>query len=300
MIGLLFAGQGSQAVGMGYDLYNKYDCVKKVYDLYPEIRDVCFNGPKEKLNDTLYAQPCIALTSIAISELIVKYGIKPEFVAGLSLGEYSALAFANAISLEDVIPIIKKRGQIMKDSLPVGKSGMAAILNADKQVVISACEEAKAEVANYNCPGQIVITGYNDNIDKAIDILIEKGIRRCIKLNVSGAFHSSLLEEASNKLGNVLKDYSFKNPTIKTVYNVYGTESNEDLKEILKKQIKSSVYFHDTILYMIEKGVNTFIEIGPGNVLSGFVRKTNKDIKTYSINTSIDIENMIKEIGIDG
>lgn len=299
-IGFLFAGQSTQYVGMGQDLYEKYDIAKNIYNtkLDFDVKDLCFNGPLEKLSETKYSQPCIFLTSLAIANILRDNGIEPEYVAGLSLGEYSALTFANAFNVNDAIKIISYRGKIMQEALPENKTGMLAVLALDEKTIKKAIKgiDGLIEIANYNCPGQIVLTGEKDALEKAIEPLTNAGARRCIFLNVSGAFHSSLLNDASDKLFEELNKYEVKEPSYKVVYNTLGTPSNDDIRTILKSQIKSSVRFEQSIRYMIENGVDTFIEIGPGSALSGFVKKTNRDVKVYSVSTCEQIETVIGEL----
>lgn len=308
-IGFLFAGQGAQYVGMGKEFYEKFDIVKDVYDnlnIDFTIKNLCFEGPKEMLNDTAYAQSCILATSIAISKVIQSYGIRPDYVAGLSLGEYSALCYANAMSVNDAVNIVRERGKLMANALPSGTTSMAAVLNCDENIIKEVCEEVKetglCTIANYNTNGQIVITGEKDAVEKASTLLLEKGARRVLPLNVSGAFHSPLLEDASLKLNKVLHKYKLSLPSIPVIYNVSGKEENitdsEMLIDILTKQIKSSVYFKQSIEYMIEKGVDTFIEIGPGSTLSGFVRKINRNIPVYSVDSIESLNKMLGALNI--
>ncbi|MDF9824712.1 [acyl-carrier-protein] S-malonyltransferase [Breznakia sp. PF5-3] len=307
-IGYLFAGQGSQYVGMGKDLYEKYPEAKQIYEqvkLDFDVKEACFEGPEERLNDTAYAQSCILVTSMAIAEVVKAKGIIPEYVAGLSLGEYSALCYAEAFDVNTAANITRMRGQIMANALPKGTTGMAAILNLDEAIIKEVCDDISAtvgvcEIANYNCPGQIVITGTQQAMEKACEVLLEKGARRAIPLNVSGAFHSSLLEDASLELNKVLKAEAIQKPNIKVVYNISGKEENDDVVNILTKQIKSSVYFMQSIQYMIDQGVDTFIEIGPGSALKGFVRKVNRDVKVYSVDTVETLDKMLEEVKNNG
>ena len=297
-IAFLFAGQGSQAVGMGKDLYDKYDCVKNIYDQFPDIRDLCFNGPDTMLNQTEYAQKAILLTSYAFATLAKENGIEPEYVCGLSLGEYSALAFSNVWELKDAIEIVTKRGAIMQNALPLGTTKMAAVIGLDRNVILDTIKDVDGicEIANYNCTGQIVITGDNKGVDNAMPLLVEKGAKRVLPLNVSGAFHSSLLVPASKELRKELDKYNKNKPEYKVIYNVSGKEEEEDINSLLEKQICHSVYFEDTLKYLKSNGVDTFIEIGPGRALSGFVRKTLTDFKSYAICDVDSFEKLLNEL----
>ena len=297
-IAFLFAGQGSQAVGMGKDLYDKYDCVKNIYDQFPDIRDLCFNGPDTMLNQTEYAQKAILLTSYAFATLAKENGIEPEYVCGLSLGEYSALAFSNVWQLKDAIEIVTKRGAIMQNALPLGTTKMAAVIGLDRNVILDTIKDVDGicEIANYNCTGQIVITGDNKGVDNAMPLLVEKGAKRVLPLNVSGAFHSSLLVPASKELRKELDKYNKNKPKYKVIYNVSGKEEEEDINSLLEKQICHSVYFEDTLKYLKSNGVDTFIEIGPGRALSGFVRKTLTDFKSYAICDVDSFEKLLNEL----
>ncbi len=297
MIAFLFAGQGSQEVGMGLDFYNEFPYAKKLYDKYPDIKNLCFLDNNE-LNETKNAQKCMLLTGYIIASILKSKGIEPTFTAGLSLGEYTALAFSNAWILDDAISIISKRGEIMQNALPLGTTKMAAVLGLDRDTILLGIKDIDGicEIANYNCPGQIVITGDNKGVDNAIDKLTSLGAKRCIPLNVSGAFHSSLLENASNELYEELIKYEYNKPEYKMVYNISGKESNNNLNEILRLQIKSSVYFEDSIRYMINQGVDTFIEIGPKKALSGFVKKINNNVRILNVSKVDDLNKVVEEL----
>lgn len=297
MIAFLFAGQGSQEVGMGLDFYNEFPYAKKLYDKYPDIKNLCFLDNNE-LNETKNAQKCMLLTGYIIASILKSKGIEPTFTAGLSLGEYTALAFSNAWILDDAISIISKRGEIMQNALPLGTTKMAAVLGLDRDTILLGIKDIDGicEIANYNCPGQIVITGDNKGVDNAIAKLTSLGAKRCIPLNVSGAFHSSLLENASNELYEELIKYEYNKPEYKMVYNISGKESNNNLNEILRLQIKSSVYFEDSIRYMINQGVDTFIEIGPKKALSGFVKKINNNVRILNVSKVDDLNKVVEEL----
>lgn len=299
-IGFIFAGQGSQYVGMGKEFYENFQVARDVFDqadIDIDVKKVCFEGPEETLNETSYAQPCILTTSLAIAKVIEAQGIHPDYVAGLSLGEYSALAFANAFTIKDAISIVRKRGQIMSEALPAGTTSMAAILAMPaEQIETILAPIDDVTIANYNCPGQIVMTGTNEGIEKATIALKEAGAKRIIPLKVSGAFHSPLLEEASKQLKDVLEAYDIQTPSIPVVYNISGKEEQMNLIDILTKQIKSSVYFYQSLQYMIANGVEAFVEIGPGKALSAFVKKTDRSIPVYSVDNMESLNKMLGEL----
>ncbi|NLC48403.1 MAG: ACP S-malonyltransferase [Tenericutes bacterium] len=302
-IGFLFAGQGSEYVSMGKELYDEYKEARNVFDninLDFDVKNLCFNGPYEILHDTKYAQSCILATSLAIAEVVKSYGIVPSYVAGLSLGEYSALCYAGAFDICTALEITKERGRIMADALKEGTTSMAAVIGLDEEIIKKICNEVSenygvCEIANYNAPGQIVITGENNAIKIAEEKLLEKGAKRVIKTN-DRAFHSSLLEDASKELKKVLQSKTIKKPNIKVVYNISGKEEHKNLVDVLTNQIKSSVYFKNQVEYMINKGVNTFIEIGPGSVLKGLVKRINSDVKVYSVDSVKSINEMLSEV----
>lgn len=297
-IAFLFAGQGAQAVGMGKDFYDEYNLAKAIYDAYPEIKELCFEGPAETLNQTAYAQKAMLLTSYTIASVLKSNGIEPEYACGLSLGEYSALAFANTWKLDDAIEIITSRGNIMQNALPLGTSKMAAVIGLDRNIILDTIKKVDGicEIANYNCPGQIVITGDNKGVDAAMPLLTEAGAKRVLPLNVSGAFHSSLLIPASKELRKTLDKFSPNTPEYKIIYNVSGKEETKPLNDILEAQICHSVYFEDSLKYLKEKGVDTFIEIGPGKTLSGLLRKTLTDVKCYAITDVESLKKVLEEL----
>ena len=306
-IGFLFAGQGSQHPGMGKDFYEQYDVARRLYDSIDidiPVKELCFNGTQEQLNDTAVAQPCILATSSAIAAVLSEKGIHVDVAAGLSLGEYSALAYAGVFTPQEGAKLVRQRGKIMAAALPEGTSGMAAVLNTEESVIAEVCAEVKeigvCEIANYNCPGQIVISGQKEAVAAASEKLKARGARRVIPLQVSGAFHTSLLNEASVQLREVLDTYAFGEEEIPVINNVSGKVETRDLREVLQEQICHSVHFTQSLQAMIDMGVELFIEIGPGHALSGFVRKTTKEVPVYHIDTTEDLEKVLKEVCPDG
>lgn len=305
-IAFLFAGQGAQYVGMGKELYDNIPECREVFDRGEEIlnmpiKNYVFNGPMESLTETEIAQPAIHLTSLACLKALELNGVEAEYTVGLSLGEYGSLVYGGALSFEESLLLIKERGKIMGSSLPSGLGKMAAIMRLDDEkmntLLKKASEFGVCEGANYNCPGQVSISGTDEAIDKAIEITKELG-GRAILLNVSGPFHSSLLKNASENFYEALKDSNICELN-KTVYaNVSGMpyKNGDDIKIILKNHIMSSVYFEKAIRDMIDKGVTTFIEIGPGKALRGFVKKINKEATLLNVEDITSLQNVIEKI----
>ncbi len=303
-IAFLFAGQGVQKVGMGSDVYQKYPASKKVFDAVSldfDLKKLCFEGPQEQLNDTNYTQSCLLVTSLAIAHAAVSEGIIPSAVAGLSLGEYSALTFANAFQLSDAVALVRKRGQIMAQALPVGVSSMMAVLSEDIDLIESVCKDEQVtslgicEIANKNSINQTVISGHIEALDKAKELLLARGVRRVMPLNVSGAFHSSLLTEASKQLNEILENAAIQSPLIDVYFNISG-QKETDIVSALTRQIHSTVQFVKTIENMVEDGVDTFVEIGPSTVLSGFVKKIAPQARIFAIEDEASIEKLKGEL----
>lgn len=301
----LFPGQGAQKCGMG-ESFAKYDeAAKKVYEnasrlLDLDMEELVFTENK-KLDMTEYTQAAMVTTGIAMLKVIEKTALKADVCAGLSLGEYEALYLAKAISEEDAIVLARHRGKLMQEAVPLGVGTMAAVLNLDAAVIENCLKDIEnVWIANYNCPGQIVISGTVEAVEKAGEKLKEAGAKRVLPLNVSGPFHSGLLKPAGDKLYEYLKNVEIKKPTIPYVAN-YTAEfvcDDKDIKELLRKQVFGSVRFEQSIRNMLKEGVDTFIEIGPGKVLGGFVKKIDKEAKVYSIETVEDMNNVIKELGL--
>lgn len=289
-IAFIFSGQGSQYVGMGKELYNNIPTCKKVYDIANEVlnfnlKELIFNGNKEDLDITENTQPAILTTSIAILKAIEEKGIKPDIVAGLSLGEYSALVASKSLDFKTAVSLVKKRGRFMQEAVPKGIGSMIAVIGLDESKIKKALEIASEngviEIANYNTNNQIVVGGECSAVELASDLLKSYGARRVIPLKVSGPFHTSLLNEASNKLKSELKDIEFHNPETKIITNLTADfiKDKTEIKDLLINQVKSPVRWTETIEKMIDEGVDVFIEIGPLKTLSSFVREISKEKK---------------------
>ncbi len=304
-IGFLFPGQGSQIVGMGKDLYDKYDIVKKVYKKVENITGInvtkfSFEGSEDELNKTQNTQLCILTLSLAILELLKRNNIKAEISAGLSLGEYTALIYSNAISFEEGIKLVQKRGEYMQNLVPKGEWLMAAILGMNEEEVIKICKNVKNGFAipvNFNCPGQIVVSGDKDGINEIEQLAKDSGAKKVRILNTSGPFHTEKLIEASKALKEELNKITINNFQTKVSKNIDGKiyTEKDNIREILEKHIISPVYFSKCIKTMLNEGVDTFIEVGPGKTLSGFVKRTpaTQELNILNVNNIESLENTI-------
>lgn len=302
-IAFIFPGQGAQSVGMGKDLYEKYDEIKDIYDKAKEVLGIdiaklTFESEQEELFQTKNTQIAILTMSMAILSILNKNGIVPEYTAGLSLGEYSALYSGGAIDFENVLKIVKKRGELMQELVPEGEWSMAAVLGLDDKTVEEVCKtvaEGFVVPANYNCPGQVAISGDKEGVSIAMEKLKEAGAKRCLELKTAGPFHTIKLQKASEELRKELENVDIGMPRIKVIKNIDAKPYNEsdDIKDILAKHVISSVRFSDSINCMIQNGVDTFVEIGPGKVLTGFVKKVDKEVNCININ---DVESLEKAI----
>ena len=303
-IAFVFSGQGAQKVGMGKDFYENSEISKNIFDTASEkigldLRALCFEE-NDLLDKTEYTQAALVTTCLAIVREVEKRGLYADVTAGLSLGEYTAIAVAGGMSDMDAISVVRERGKFMQDAVPEGEGAMSAILGMTGEQVESVIEDMEnVFVANYNCPGQIVITGKTESVQEANEKLLSDGAKRAMLLNVSGPFHSPFLVGAGEKLGELLKKVSFTKLQIPYVTNVTGryVTDEKETKELLSKQVASSVRWQDSVENMIEDGVDVFVEIGVGKTLSGFIRKVNKNVKTYSISTWKDMEKVISELG---
>lgn len=305
----VYAGQGSQAVGMGQELYENFSVAKNIFDdiaLDFDVKKLCFEGPIETLSQTQYTQPCMVATAIAITEVLKEQGVVPEMVAGLSLGEYSALYAAGVFDRKTALDLVRYRGIIMEEAVRNINSKMVAVLGLERGLVEQACAKGSefglVQAANYNCPGQIVIGGEVEAVDKAAEYALELKAKRVVPLNVSGPFHTSLLEPASKKLAEKLSTVSFGDMQIPVVFNTTAKEimPKQTIADLLTKQIMSPVYLEDSIRYMLDRGVYTFVEIGPGKVLSGFIKKIAKDTAIYQAEDVASINKTVESINVKG
>jgi [acyl-carrier-protein] S-malonyltransferase len=299
----IFPGQGAQYVGMGKDFYEAYPEARAVYEAASkasglDVQALCFEE-NEQINITEYTQIAMLATEVAILKVAQAKGLKADVCAGLSLGEYGALAAADVMALSDLFYIIRKRGMFMQEAYPVG-GAMTAVLGLDQDVISQICEQTPGivSIANYNCPGQIVITGEEQAVEAAAEQMKAAGARRCLPLKVSGPFHSALLKGAGEQLAEELARVEVKKPQIPYVCNVEAAfvTTAEPVKELLSKQVSSSVRWEQSVRCMLAEGVDTFIEMGPGKTLSGFMRKIDKNVRTFNIEKVEDLEHVMEAL----
>jgi [acyl-carrier-protein] S-malonyltransferase len=298
-IGFVFPGQGAQYVGMGKDFYEQIPEAAEMFRLATkasgvDVEGICFKQ-NEEINITEYTQIAMLATEVAILKAIEGLGWKADVTAGLSLGEYGALVASGVMSPEDVFKVVRQRGILMQSAVPSG-GAMTAVLGLDASIIEQICcdTEGIVSIANYNCPGQIVITGEKEAVDRASEALTKAGAKRCISLNVSGPFHSAMLNEAGDKLGEVLDEVQIMEAKVPYLANVtagYVTDVSE-VKRLLKTQVAASVKWQQIVERMIADGVDTFVEIGPGKTLCGFIKKINRDVTAINIEKVEDLQKL--------
>lgn len=304
-IAFVFPGQGAQYVGMGKEIAENFPQSRSIFEkadtrLGYSLSDLCFNGPEDKLKLTVHTQPALLTTSIAFYQLIKEEGIQPDYVAGHSLGEYSALVAAEALDFTDAVWLVEQRGKFMQQAVPPGEGTMAAILGLDIEKIEELCkscsDEGVVEPANFNCPGQIVIAGQTPAVEKAVSIAKDFGAKRAMLLPVSGPFHSSLLKSASMKLAKALETIEIRNPIVPLIANITAkpVTTRDEIREGLVNQVSGSVKWEQSVREMIALGVTTFVEIGAGKVLSGLIKKIDRQVKTFNIEDSLSFQETVE------
>ncbi|MDY4970530.1 MAG: ACP S-malonyltransferase [Lachnospiraceae bacterium] len=299
----IFPGQGAQKAGMGKDFYENSETAARIVDLAGELLDLdmkalCFEE-NDKLDQTEYTQAVLVTVCLAMEQVLIERGLKPDVTAGLSLGEYCAIAAAGGMKIEDAITTVRTRGILMQNAVPDGKGSMAAVLGMTGEAIEAVVDKMDGvTIANYNCPGQIVITGLKESVEQAAEELKKAGARRVLPLNVSGPFHSPYLAEAGEELGRVLEQVELHELEIPYVTNVtaeYVTDICET-KALLAKQVASSVRWEQSVRNMIAEGVDTFVEVGPGKTLAGFIKKIDRSAKVLNVAVWEDVEKVVNEL----
>ena len=304
-LAFLFSGQGSQAIGMGKELADNFECAAKTFKEADEalgfsISDMIWNGNSETLMITENTQPAIVTMSTAALRIMQEKGIVPDVTAGLSLGEYTAHIASGSLEFADAVRLVRKRGKYMQEEVPVGKGAMAAIIALSPEDVKECCEKASeygvCSGANFNCPGQIVVSGDKAAVEKCCELAKEKGAKRALMLAVSAPFHCALLKGAGEKLAKELENVPINDMKVPVITNVTADyiKDKEEIKPLLIKQVSNSVLWEDTIKRMIADGVDAFVEIGPGKALSGFVKKISRDVKIFNVEDTASLENTLE------
>jgi len=307
-IAVVFPGQGSQYVGMGREIHENFDRAQETFQesshaLGYDLADLSFNGPKEELNKTFRTQPCILTVSTAIYQVLLSKGVRPAVVAGHSLGEYTALVAAEVVTFKDAVRLTEKRGQFMQEAVPEGQGLMAAILGLERSTVEEICRSLQsgyAAPANYNCPGQIVIAGEKGAVEEAVNLCKEAGAKRAVALSVSVPSHSRLMEDASRRLAELLDSIEFKDPQIPLVNNADAKflDTKESIKASLIRQISRPLLWEDSVRAIAQSGIETFVEVGPGRVLSGLIRRIVPDTNMFNVEYMKSLEHALSHIGV--
>ena len=298
-LAILYAGQGSQHPGMGKDLYEAYPAFRAAFDageLDFDLHKICFEDPDGVLNQTQYTQPCMVAFAAGVTAVLNEKGIRPDYVAGLSLGEYSALNAAGVLDAKTAIELTAFRGKAMAKAAEGIECGMTAVIALDRETLQACCDKAAAlgvvQICNYNCPGQLVIGGEKAAVDAAAAAAKEAGAKRCLPLKVSGPFHTTLMHPAGDALAERFKSVAFGPMETPVLFNCLGHEKSEadTIPALLEKQVQSSVYMEDTLRRLGELGVDTILEVGPGKALTGFVKKTLTGVTCYTVETAAELE----------
>lgn len=304
-LGFLYAGQGTQHPGMGADLYDAYPAFRTVFDsagVDLDLKQLCFTDSGGVLNQTRYTQPCMVAFAAGLTAVLKEQGIAPSVAAGLSLGEYSALHAAGVFDAPTAIKLAAFRGKAMDEAAAGRESAMAAVLGLERERLQEACDKASelgvVVIANYNCPGQLVIGGEKAAVEKAAALAKEKGAKRCLPLKVSGPFHTPLMAPAGGALREYFRGIHFADPSIPVIFNCLGGVKDDSItiQELLVKQVQSSVLMEDSIRSMAAMGVDAIVEIGPGRALSGFVRKTVPEMPVYPVETAADVDTLVQRV----
>jgi len=303
-VAYVFPGQGSQSVGMGRDLYDNFDSARAIFEeadkaLGFSLSQLCFEGPEDELRQTINAQPALVTVSFACLKAAQEVAgdetlPQPTFVAGHSLGEYTALAAANVLDFANIVSLARERGRLMYEAGLKRRGSMAAIIGLEEALLEEICQQTDTKIANINCPGQLVISGAEENVAKAVDLAKEKGASRAIPLQVSGAFHTPLMQPAVDGMAKIIPTVTFRDPSTPIIANTTAEPltKGEEIREELLRQLCNSVQWQRTIEHMIGNGVSHFIEIGPGKVLTGLIRRINRDVETINIGDAESIRGM--------
>ncbi|WP_028592360.1 ACP S-malonyltransferase [Paenibacillus massiliensis] len=309
-IAFVFPGQGSQAVGMARDVHDAVPAARKLFEKADErlgfsLQSLVFEGPESELKQTSNTQPALLTASVAFCEAFKASGIAPDYVAGHSLGEYSALVAAGVLDFEDAVALVRARGIFMEEAVPGGQGAMAAVLGADRDKLATLCQEISTtagavELANVNCPGQIVVSGTTAGVAAVAERVKEAGGKRAIMLEVSGPFHSSMMKEAAQKLAQELAQVSFSEAKYPVVANVTAepVTDGQRIQELLVEQVYSPVLWEDSVNWLISQGVDTFVEFGPGSVLTGLIKKIDKSVRLLNVNSLAALQATIEELTV--